>query len=84
MEAQQPSDVYEELRQLIGSETRANVGPLAPQLRLEELGLDSLSRIRVVIGIERKYGVDIDEETARKLETVNDLVQLIQSRENRR
>jgi acyl carrier protein len=51
-----------QIAQIISIETRKNVQHLDFASKLEDLGLDSLARVRVLVAIERKYGVDINED----------------------
>ena len=71
------AQILDDLRTIIATETKRALSALEMGARLDELGLDSLNRIRLVIGIERKYGVEIDESTAMGLTTISDLVLLI-------
>ena len=42
-----------------------------------DLGLDSLDQVSLLIGIEDKFKLEIEDETAEKIMTVGDLVYVI-------
>jgi acyl carrier protein len=51
---------------------------LRPEARLkQDLGLDSLDAVELAMGIERGFGVDIDDKQIAGLVTVGDLVTLV-------
>jgi acyl carrier protein len=53
-------------------------GPLARHLRLVEgLGLDSLRRLTLVVAVEDRFHVCLDERDEAAIETVGDLVDAI-------
>lgn len=48
----------------------------------KDLGADDLDFLELVMAFEEEFGVDIDEETAEKIETVEDAVNVIGCRSN--
>lgn len=66
----------------------ARLGAAAPDgLRkdarlLEDLNLDSLSRVELMSAIEDRYQIDLDEQAVTESTTVGDLEQMIRAREN--
>jgi acyl carrier protein len=48
---------------------------------LKELGVDSLNNIKIVLSIESKFDVEFSEEDAANIQTVNDLIKLIISKQ---
>ncbi|MBT3827692.1 acyl carrier protein [bacterium] len=46
---------------------------------LENLGVDSLDRVELIMQIEEKFGVALDDVTAEKLETVDQFVDYVHS-----
>jgi acyl carrier protein len=65
----------DELRALIQRSTNKQLAKLSNEARLDELGLESIDRIRLIVALEREYSIEIDEETAKRLETVQDLLE---------
>ena len=53
---------------------------LAPEANLvEDLGLTSLDRFEVVMGIEEEFGIEMTGEEQETIKTVNDLVMYVAS-----
>ncbi len=53
-------------------------GPLTPEMRLvETFDLDSLRQLTLVIELENRFRVKLDDEDDESLETVGDLIALI-------
>ncbi|WP_257160065.1 acyl carrier protein [Corynebacterium cystitidis] len=59
---------------LIESVAGVNPDEVTPDSTPDSLGLDSLSRIELIVRAEEHFGVRIDEETALNFHTVDDLV----------
>lgn len=50
----------------------------------EDLGADSLDSIEIVMALEDKFGVQLSEEAAEKIRTVNDLVEFVLSAQGKK
>lgn len=46
---------------------------------IEDLGADSLDTVELVMALEEAYNLDIPDDHAEKLKTVNDVVEYIES-----
>lgn len=44
---------------------------------LEELGFDSLDALNIIFAIEEEFGISVDDEEARSLETIDALVDAV-------
>ena len=64
------------LRDLRGDE-RVALRALASSSLDRDLGLDSLSRVELLLRIERTFGVDLPEDTLARADTVRDLLQAL-------
>jgi acyl carrier protein len=53
---------------------------LAPTARFEDLDVDSLDLVELAQIVEDEYGVEIADSDLDKIETVSDVVELINSR----
>ena len=48
--------------------------------RTEDWGFDSLDDVEIIIICEEEFGIEIPDEEAAKVETVRDLIELVQSK----
>jgi len=46
---------------------------------IEDLGADSLDIVELVMALEEEYEMEISDEDAEKIKTVNDVIQYIES-----
>lgn len=69
---------FDEVKEIISSELNCDKNKITPECNLkEDLGADSIDAVSIIMDIEDKYGVSIDEDTARGFNTVQDLVSFI-------
>lgn len=73
-------DQLRRIRDLAGAMSPLGPRPAAATDRLrEDLGYDSLATVELAAALEQEFGIDaIDEESAMDVETVADLVDLVQ------
>ncbi|ATS92118.2 hypothetical protein HMSP1_73 [Sinorhizobium phage HMSP1-Susan] len=59
---------------------RATWKPVAPEMRLEaDLGMDSLDRMELCIGLEVAFNIQIDDAEQERWHTVADVIQCVSS-----
>lgn len=46
-------------------------------LTLQDLGADSLDLVEIVMKLEEQFGVEVDDEQAEHLQTINDVVEYV-------
>lgn len=49
---------------------------------IEDLNADSLDLTELIMTFEERFGIEIDEETAKKMRTVGDVITFIDSNKN--
>ncbi len=58
-----------------------DIDDIVPEASLiDDLGADSLALVELVMSMEEKFDIDIDDEDAEKLKTVQDAIDYIESK----
>ena len=69
---------FEKLKQVIAEVLNVDPEEITPQTTfLDDLGADSLDVFQIIMGIEEEFDIEIPAETAEKITTVEDAVELI-------
>lgn len=68
------------LKKVIKEELKKDVSEMTPSMSFQDLGIDSMDRIRIVIHVERAYGVEFSEKEAGSIQSVGELIQFIESK----
>ncbi|MFB9661817.1 acyl carrier protein [Glycomyces mayteni] len=58
---------------------QADPEDLTPDTRLEDLDLDSLSRLEAALGLQREFRVAIDDTRMNDAETIADVVEIVET-----
>lgn len=75
-------EIAHSVRSIIAHQIDKKEDDIAHNVPLEEIGLDSLDRVEVIMRIEEELVVEIDDEKAEELHTVDDLVDYITSQKS--
>jgi acyl carrier protein len=71
--------VEEKVKQIIVDQLGVEVSDVTPAASfVDDLGADSLDRVELVMALEETFGVEIPDEDAEKIATVQDAVDYIQ------
>ena len=74
------SDTYEDVKAIIKDLLGADDAKIKPEARFrEDLEADSLDLVELIMAFEDKFGAEISDEDAQKIETVGQAVEYIQS-----
>jgi len=70
------------IKKVISEQLGIDVSTIGQQSDLiEDLGADSLDTVELVMAFEEEFGMDIPDEVAEKISTVQDAIDSISSRE---
>mgnify|MGYP000291889479 FL=1 len=74
------SPVEQKVREIICEQLGVSEGDVTPQASfIEDLGADSLDIVELVMALEEEYDMEISDEEAEKIRTVQDVVNYIES-----
>ena len=69
---------FEKVQEIIVNELRVDKAKVTLDARLaEDLGADSLDAVEVIMALEDEFGLSIDDDAAKEIKTVGDLVKYI-------
>lgn len=72
--------VFETVKNIIVTELKVDATKVTLEASLsEDLGADSLDAVEVIMAIENEYDIEIQDEAAQGLKTVQDVVNYIES-----
>lgn len=72
--------IFEEIREVICEQLEVTPEEVLLETTFEDLGADSLDLFQVVIEIEEKYNIQLDE--AEKIKSVKDAVDFVEAKIN--
>ena len=73
-------DAFEKIKTIIIDNISCDEALVVEGARLnEDLGADSLVAVEIVMALEDEFSISVPEEATKKIETVGDLVKLVQS-----
>jgi acyl carrier protein len=72
-------EIFKEVSALVAEQLHKKQEEIKPDSTLESLGADSLDRVELIMKMEEHFHIEINDEEAEKLHTVDDAVKYIQS-----
>lgn len=75
--------LFEEIREIISEQLSVKPEEVKPEASfINDLGADSLETVELVMALEEKFGFEIPNGDAEKMNKVGDVVSYIESRKN--
>lgn len=72
-------DISADVRRVLCKQLDVEEARLAPTASFtEDLGADSLSLVELTLALEEEFGIDIDDQDAEKIRTVQDAIRFIE------
>lgn len=73
------SDIEARVKKVVAKSFEVDVARVTPEASfVEDFGADSLDQVELVMAFEEEFGVQIPDDVAEKMKTVNDAIKYIQ------
>ncbi len=73
------SGVEDKVKQIIVDQLGVEIADVSPESAfVDDLGADSLDRVELIMALEETFGIEIPDEQAEKIATVQDAIDYIQ------
>ena len=74
---------FEQVQEIVASQLGVEEAEVKPEASFaNDLGADSLDTVELVVALEEKFGVEIPDEDAEKIATVQDAVDYIDGKKD--
>ncbi len=71
--------IEEKIRDIIVDQLGVNAEQVVPEAKfIEDLGADSLDTVELVMAFEEEFSIDVPDEEAEKLQSVNDVIRYVE------
>ena len=75
--------VFERIKAIVVEQLGVDAGDVVPTASfVEDLGADSLDLVELIMVMEEKFGQEIPDEDAEKIQTVQDAISYIKDKSN--
>lgn len=75
-------EISERVKGIIVKQLGVNLEEVTPEASfIEDLGADSLDIVELIMALEEEYEMEIPDEDAEKIQTVNDVIKYIQEKQ---
>lgn len=73
-------DIMSRVRDIIVDQFSIDPDSITSDMRIEDIGADSLDLVEMVMTVEEEFGIEIQDEDIETLTTIGDLVEYISDR----
>lgn len=73
-------DIEEKVKKIILEHISKDVEKFNSSSKLSEHGIDSLDAVEIIMAAEEEFGIEIPDEDAQKMETMEQIVEYINSK----
>ena len=78
-----PEEISERVKSIIVEQLGVSLEEITPQASfIEDLGADSLDIVELIMALEEEYDMEIPDEDAEKIQTVEDVTKYIQGKQS--
>ena len=76
-----PEEISERIKSIIVEQLGVSMEEVNPEASfIEDLGADSLDIVELIMALEEEYDMEIPDEDAEKIQTVEDVINYVQSK----
>ncbi len=76
-------EINERIKSIIAEQLGVNMEEVVPEASfIEDLGADSLDIVELIMALEEEYDMEIPDEDAEKIQSVEDVISYIQSKQS--
>lgn len=73
-------DIEAKVKKIVAEQLQVEPEKVTPEASfVDDLGADSLDIVELVMAFEEEFGMEISDEEAEKIQTVNDVIQYIKA-----
>jgi acyl carrier protein len=78
-----PEEISERVKSIIVEQLGVSLEEVTPQASfIDDLGADSLDIVELIMALEEEYDMEIPDEDAEKIQTVDDVTKYIQAKQS--
>lgn len=75
-------EIAERIKSIIVEQLGVSMEEVTPEASfIEDLGADSLDIVELIMALEEEYDMEIPDEDAEKIQTVNDVIEYVQGKQ---
>ena len=70
----------ERVKDIVVEQLGVSADQVSPEAKfVDDLGADSLDTVELIMALEEEFGIEIDDEDAEKLQTVDEVIKYIEN-----